>query len=226
MLYLFAVEPPCMRVRLALFQLASLKLAHLQALTLRAGAHGYSTAFRMSASAVNADGTLKKFATPVPSTPACIAACNGETSVLSSLSLKELLETDTSGNTPLIWSADRGQLSALELILSAVEREEPSAVNAQGYIGNTAIARAARGGHVECVVALLSKSSQINPNIHNDKRQYPLHFAAFKRHPAVVKALLASHLCDSLVTDRKGRTPAEDTSDEAIRNMILESRRR
>jgi hypothetical protein len=112
----------------------------------------------------------------------------------------------------------------VELLLSAAEREEPASVNTRGYIGNTALARAARGGHVDCVVALLAKSSQINPNIPNDKMQYPLHFAAFKRHPAVVQALLASPLTDTKVTDRKGRTPAEDTSDDTIRNMILAAR--
>jgi ankyrin repeat protein len=176
-----------------------------------------------SSSAVNADGTLKRFPTPEPSNPACIAAFNGDTSVLSSLPRKQLLEQDASSNTPLIWAADQGHHTALELILSVVEKEEPSHINTRGFLGNTAISRAARGGHVECVEALLG-ASETNPNIANDKVQYPLHFAAFKRHPSVVKALLASPLCDTLVIDRKGRTPAEDTKDEAIRAMILESR--
>lgn len=173
--------------------------------------------------AVNADGTLKRFPTPEPTSPACAAAFNGDTSMLSTLHWKQLLERDASSNTPLIWAADQGHHTALELILSVLEKEEPSHINLRGYIGNTAISRAARGGHVECVEALLG-ASKINPNIANDKVQYPLHFAAFKRHPAVVKALLASPLCDTMVTDRKGRTPAEDTNDEAIRALILESR--
>ena len=54
--------------------------------------------------------------------------------------------------------------------------------------------------------------------------QYPLHFAAFKKHPNIVKLLLDSKKCDSMVLDRKGRTPAEDTSDENIRLMIINSR--
>lgn len=172
---------------------------------------------------VNADGTLKHFSTPVPSTPACIAACNGETGALSSLSAEDLLMADACLNTPLIWAADGGHTAALEVILEAVERRDPAAVNARGYIGNTAIARAARGGHVDCVRALL-KAGQINPNLANDKLQYPLHFAAYKRHTSVVEAMLQSGLCDTTVIDRKGRTPAEDTKDEAIRDMILTSR--
>jgi hypothetical protein len=55
--------------------------------------------------------------------------------------------------------------------------------------------------------------------------QYPLHFAAFKKKHDVVKVLLESKKCDTMVLDRKGRTPAEDTSDESIRSLILESRR-
>ena len=47
------------------------------------------------------------------------------------------------------------------------------------------------------------------------------HFAAFKRKPAAVAALLAHPTCDPFVLDRKGRTPAEDTSDEAIRAAII-----
>jgi ankyrin repeat protein len=67
-------------------------------------------------------------------------------------------------------------------------------------------------------------ASSINPNIANEKMQYPLHFAAFKKHQDVVKVLLQSKKCDTMVIDRKGRTPAEDTSDEAIRSLILEAR--
>lgn len=61
-------------------------------------------------------------------------------------------------------------------------------------------------------------------NVCNDKMQYPLHFAAFKKHPETVRAMLDGGV-DTTVLDRKGRTPAEDTSDPAIRAMILEARR-
>ncbi len=58
----------------------------------------------------------------------------------------------------------------------------------------------------------------------NEKLQYPLHFAAFKKHADVVKVLLESGKCDTLVKDRKDRTPAEDTSVEETRNVILSHR--
>ena len=177
-----------------------------------------------SRSGINTDGTLKKYETPVPFTEAALAAYNGDISLLSSLPSSSLLAVDETGNTPLIWCADKGHKDAVQLILEVVTEQDPSSVNTRGYLGNTALARAARGGHVECVSILL-KNSEINPNIANDKMQYPLHFAAFKRKPDVVRVLLDSKTCDSTVVDRKGRTPAEDTSDVSVRDMIIESRR-
>ena len=53
--------------------------------------------------------------------------------------------------------------------------------------------------------------------------QYPLHFAAFKKHPDAV-SILMKYGANTLVLDRKGRTPAEDTSDEAIRDAIVKVR--
>jgi len=100
---------------------------------------------------------------------------------------------------------------------------ENCGVNARGHLGNTALGRAARGGHSECVKILLERED-IDANIANEKKQFPLHFGAFKKRPEVVKVMLESGKCDTFVEDRKGRTPAEDTSVEEIRNMILKYR--
>ena len=172
---------------------------------------------------INTDNTLKKYEIPVPITEAAKAADIGDISKLSFLPEASLLDVDETGNTPLIWSADKGHNEALKLILEAVAKKDPSSVNTRGYLGNTALSRAARGGHLECVITLINNPN-INPNIANDKMQYPLHFAAYKRKTEVVKVLLESKKCDTKVLDRKGRTPAEDTSDEGIRNMIIQSR--
>lgn len=173
---------------------------------------------------INPDGTLRDYPMPVPQTPACIAASTGDADFLRSIGEADLLAPEeSSGNTPLIWAADRGHTRALEVILESVERQDQSSVNARGYIGNTALSRAARGGHLDCVKALLA-ATLIDPNIPNEKMQYPLHFAAYKRHAGVVQALLSASACSTMVTDRKGRTPAEDTKDEAIRSMILAAR--
>jgi len=95
-------------------------------------------------------------------------------------------------------------------------------VNARGFLGNTAISRASRQGHGEVLEFLLANGA--DPGIANDKLQFPLHFAAFKLKPEAVKVLLA-HGVSPLVLDRKGRTPAEDTSDETIRARIQEAQR-
>ena len=121
------------------------------------------------------------------------------------------------GNTPLIWAANAGQTAAVVFLLEA-----GVVVNHRGFIGNTAIARAAQRGDLSSVQALLSAG--VDPNIANEKLQYPLHFAAHKCHPACVRAMLDSGLCDTMVTDRKGRTPAEDTKDAGIRKMIIDAR--
>ena len=89
-------------------------------------------------------------------------------------------------------------------------------------MGNTALSRAARGGHLKCLEALLAVED-VDPNIPNDKKQYPLHIAAFKKNTSCVQALISSGKCDFAVQDRKGRIPAMDTSDEAIKSMLIEA---
>ena len=51
-----------------------------------------------------------------------------------------------------------------------------------------------------------------------------MHFSAFKLHPECIDVLL-EHGASTYVLDRKGRTPAEDTSDEGIRAAILKARK-
>jgi FOG: Ankyrin repeat len=189
-------------------------------------------------SAINADGTLKKFPTPMPETEAAIAASTGDVTTLNLPHVRcTLVQKDSFGNLPLHWACDRGQVDAVQFLLSQIDevnkdqekmlssQQQNSIVNARGYLGNTPLARACRGGHLLCVELLL-KRNDVDANICNDKMQYPLHFAAFKKHPEVVRVMLESGKCDTMVTDRKGRTPAEDTSSEEIRQMILEYRQK
>ena len=166
-------------------------------------------------SLVDADGNLLKVPQPFPTSPLAIAAQTGDLATLRSFPVEEFAESDEHENTPLIWAAEGGHNDAVTFLLEA----KADVVNAQGYLGNTALGRACRCGHVDVVASLLGAAA-IDPNIPNRKLQYPMHFAAFKRHPEVVKLMLASGLCDLTVTDRKGRTPAEDTKDEKIREMI------
>ena len=167
--------------------------------------------------AINPDNTLNKFDAPTASTPLAIAAWTGDMGALRGADRVTLSYCDESGNTPLIWAGSAGQTEAvLFLVKAGVD------VNHRGFMGNTALSRAARGGHVECLRILLS-SPDIDVNIGNEKKQFTLHFAAFKKQRECVRMLLGSGKCDLKVVDRKGRTPDQDTSDEEIRSMILKA---
>lgn len=169
-------------------------------------------------SGINPDGTLKKYATPQPTKLSCIAAATGDIDTLKSLPVSDLFNVDEHGNNSIIWAADRGQNDCLVYILSQIN-ENKDVINRRGYLGNTALGRAARGGHVSCVLTLL-KQDEINPNVPNEKLQYPLHFAAFKKYLDVVHCMLSSGKCDVTVRDRKGRMPEDDTNVQDIRNAI------
>jgi phosphoglycolate phosphatase-like HAD superfamily hydrolase len=163
---------------------------------------------------------LSKYPQPTPTGEGAMAAAAGDVTRLRTLPLEALTAADeTSGNTPMIWAADAGHVEAVSFLISAGVSCE-----CVGYLGATALARACRSGHTEVVRLLLATPSGAasidQPNI---KRQFPLHFAAFKKHPETVLAML-QHGASTTVLDRKGRTPAEDTSVQAIREAILAER--
>jgi phosphoglycolate phosphatase-like HAD superfamily hydrolase len=161
--------------------------------------------------------TGQRAATPVPSGAAAMAAVSDDVSTLESLGKQELSAACPMGNTPLIWAADASNLRAVQALLSA-----GVPLDQQGYLGATAVSRAARRGHTPVLLSLLAAGA--NPDIANAKLQYPLHFAAFKQNREALCALLEGG-ANPFVLDRKGRTPAEDTSDESIRAGIREHQR-
>jgi myosin heavy subunit/ankyrin repeat protein len=168
---------------------------------------------------INPDNTLNKFPTPQPDNEHSLAASKDEVDKLRGLSMEVLRAVDVHQNTLLIWAADKGAVATVEFLLE----KDSSNVNHRGYLGNTALGRAARGGHVQCVELLL-KCEAIDCNIPNDKKQFPLHFASFKLKPDCVRVMMDSGKFDYTVKDRKGRIPAQDTSDESIRTVLLKAR--
>lgn len=156
-----------------------------------------------------------KRSAPIPRSEAAIAATKGDVSSLERMDPTTLSIVDELGQTPLIWAANAGNLSVVTMLLDTACVVDN--INICGYLGNTAISRAARHGHVDVLHALLKHGA--NMEVCNNKQQYPLHFAAFKHKIEAVKVLL-NFGASPLVLDRKGRTPAEDTSDKKIRNMI------
>ena len=161
---------------------------------------------------------LRKYPVPVPSTPLALAAVGGELSAIEAADLATLDAQDDTGNTPLIWASDAGRIDVVKAIVA-----KGGDVNKAGFIGNTALARAARQGHTEIARTLLSAPGCTCQDVCNSKSQYPLHFAAFKQHADTVRVMLELG-CSSLVVDRKGRTPAEDTSSAEVRDMIVAAR--
>ena len=157
---------------------------------------------------------------PQPVSDLARAAADGDAktldSLLSSGAGREAGEPDGSGNTPLIWAAETGHVEAVNLLLDVPGID----VNHRGYLGATALNRAARRGHSEILKLLIRAGADLN--MPNDKLQYPLHFAAFKQNAEAVEILL-EHGANTRVLDRKGRTPAEDTRNEAIRDRILKA---
>ena len=160
-------------------------------------------------------GPLKKYPAPEPTGAASLAAVAGDVDALV-VDGAALDAPDASGNAPLVWAADAGRGDAVAALLAAGADKD-----ARGYLGATAVCRAARRGHDDVLAALLDAGA--DPDVPNDKMQSPLHFAAFKKNPTAVDLLL-KHGASTLTLDRKGRTPAEDTSDADIRSAILAAR--
>ena len=171
--------------------------------------------------------SLAKYDPPSPQSEAAHAAVRGDVPALAALHEAGRLHEscgsepyDLQANTPLIWAADAGQTAAVEYLLSLDGGQD---INRPGYLGSTAIARASRKDHVECLRVLLAHPGS-DPNMPTIKQQHPLHIAAFKRHRGATRALLEGG-ASTTVVDRKGRTPAEDTDVEEIREAIYAIRR-
>ncbi|KAL1604884.1 hypothetical protein SLS60_004424 [Paraconiothyrium brasiliense] len=78
---------------------------------------------------------------------------------------------DVNGRTPLIWTAWRGDIANVNLLLSS--HADPDRVDNEGY---TAIARAAKAGHLDCIRALLKAGASVQAANGDDYQ--PLHHAS------------------------------------------------
>lgn len=156
-----------------------------------------------------------KFAPPQPSHPACVAAAAGDISVALDGSLGAC---DESGQTPLHWAVEAGDVESVRALVAA-----GADVNARGYLGSTAVLRAARNGDCAVLEVILAAPSCSCVDAPNDKWQTPLHMAAFNRHRRAVQVLLEAG-ASTTVLDRKGRSAAEDTDSAEIQADILRHR--
>ncbi|CAD7937736.1 unnamed protein product [Amoebophrya sp. A25] len=192
--------------------------------------HGYSAKY------ANAP-TLVKLETPVPDPDSAgSAASAGDLEKLKALVSEKgdsiLLKPDASGNVPLIWACENGHTETVDFLVgdsgpcaADVKREQ---LFHRGFLGTTAFSRAVRRGDLAIVQVLITAAGSeavALGNVHNEKLQYPMHFATYKQHKNVLQFLLDSGL-DTTVKDRKGRTPAEDTKSEEIREMVISHRKK
>jgi len=167
--------------------------------------------------------SLLKYDTPTPTTEAAIAAAAGDLEALATFTIDQLNEQDETQNTPLIWASDAGQENVVRFLLLEKKRQKKTMIDLDvrgGYLGATAVCRAARRGHTEILKLLAAGGADLD--IPNTKLQFPLHFAAFKEHPEAVEALL-EHGANPRVLDRKGRVPARDTKNVSIRDRLLKA---
>lgn len=173
---------------------------------------------------------------PVPRSKLCKAIVDGDLStvqtLLEELSLLEIMAADEENkNTALIWAAETGNVEIANLLLETVTAKSKndeegllSFLNHRGFLGATALNRAARRGHTRVLESLMSSTwkDAFDLDLPNEKLQHPLHFAAFKKHPEALEYLLRCG-ANPWVLDRKGRTPLEDTSCETCKSLLREA---
>jgi len=160
---------------------------------------------------------------------------------LGALQAAELDLADASGNSALIWAADRGNLDAVTFLcrdelVAPGEGGAPPRVDLarRGFLGCTAVARAATRDHDAVLRVLLDAAQRALPGgaaalagVPNVKLQYPLHYAGFHSRVKALEVLLEpKYAVDTRVKDRKGRTPLEDTADSEVKSMISAARAR
>lgn len=125
-------------------------------------------------------------------------------------------------------AARAGQAEAVQLLvrIASFAGSEAALLNHRNSNGDTALALAAAGGHVEAVVSLLSKPS-ININLANGKGNTPLHHAIANGNTPIVLSLLGNPAVDPNVKNAEGHTPlhlAVARDDKHVTEMLLTSR--
>jgi len=200
----------------------------------------------------------EKLPPPKPLTSIDKAAIRGDILYLQSISTEELhnanWNVEENVNTPLIWAVEHGQIDVVRYLLQlhpVVYPNSPSAVtkmtNHRGFLGCTAVSRAARRNNIWILQLLLLSAYEggggADPDIPNYKIQYPMHIAAFHGNREAVKVLIdgggggdgdgdkhhdgrggGGGGANVNVLDRKGRRPDGDTGDDGIKSMIVDAR--
>jgi len=132
----------------------------------------------------------------------------------------DINQTDSPGNTPLMWAARNGHEGVVKTLLGrdGVNPNKPD------NRGGTPLRRAADRGH-EGVVKMLLGRADVNPDKQDKVGQTPLYGAAFDGHEGVVKMLLGRDDVNPDKPDNDGQTPlwrAAFNGHEGVVKMLLE----
>merc|ERR1719433_293500 len=121
---------------------------------------------------------------------------------------------DEDGKTPIYSAARYGHSEIVKILAPLIDN--PNAPNRYGF---TPINGAVDNGHTEIVKILAPLID--NPNAPNRYGYTPIYFAARNGHIEIVK-ILAPLTDNPNFPDKHGRTPSEVTTNEEIKDLILE----
>ena len=217
---------------------SDLHIHHLTQLPQRVWRH-YTIPGPLGNAPDNQYGHFMGQAPPTPQSDLCRAVVQNDRPhvqrLLAQLSFETVTTPDPNGNTALIWAAELGHNDVLQLVFDDVITKAKTLINStttrqeqlirtyqnhRGYLGATALNRAARRNHVAALIALYLRGGDTTAlEIPNTKLQYPLHFAAFKQQRDAVEYLLQCG-ANPWVLDRKGRTPLEDTQCRQCQTLL------
>ena len=139
--------------------------------------------------------------------------------VLIQMGCCDINQTDSRGNTPLIWAARNGHKGVVKILL---ERDDVNP-DKQDNDGRTPFWIAATEGH-EGVVNILLGRDDVNPDKPDNNGQTPLWRAAFNGHDGVVNILLGRDDVNPDKPDIYGETPlrwATKNGREGVVKMLL-----
>jgi ankyrin repeat protein len=125
----------------------------------------------------------------------------------------ELLEVpDSTGRTPLSWSAQDDRLQVLRFLL-----ERKATVDARDVTGRTPFFHAVVGEQLQAVRLLLERGAKVDAR--DQFSDTPLMLASAKGNAALVRLLLDAK-ADAAAKNQEGRTALDRAADDAIRRLL------
>lgn len=106
---------------------------------------------------------------------------------------------DQTGNTALIWAAERGRKDLCAVLIGL-----GADVNLKDKNGRSPLSYSSQKGHYDTTGFLIQNGAR--PNLADNEGKTPLMWACIGGHPGVVE-LLVKNNADSGIADKSGKTP-------------------